>query len=174
MRRKTINFISLMACLLAIGASAASAQAAVTVDEFETTSSTSQAGGHPDLFTHFKLGGVGPEVPKDVTFNAPKGLFGNPKVLTTCDPIDFAFLRCSSNTQAGLITVHANYKGNPNFLLGTAPVYNIEAGDDEAAWRIAKSIVPKLFAELRPLVADDPEAAFLPEPPVAKARKVRR
>ena len=49
-----------------------------------------------------------------------------------------------------------------------------EAGDDEAAWRIAKSIVPKLFAELRSLVADDPEAAFLPEGSPAKPRKVRR
>ena len=26
-----------------------------------------------------------------------------------------------------LITVHANYEGNPNFLLGTAPIYDLEA-----------------------------------------------
>lgn len=134
MRRKAINVIGLLACLLSLGAAPAIAQAAVTIDEFETTSSTSQAGGHPDLFTHFKLGGVGSsEVPKNVTFNTPKGVFGNPKVLSRCEPIDFAFERCSSNTQAGLITVHANYKGDPNFLLGTAPIFNLEAGPDEAA-----------------------------------------
>jgi hypothetical protein len=132
--RRTIHAIGVLACLLALGASAAAAQAAVTIDEFETTSSTSQAGGHPDLFTHFKLGGVGTsEVPKNVAFNAPRGLFGNPKVLTACEPIDFAFTRCASNTQAGLITVHARYKGDPNYLLGTAPIYNVEAGPDEAA-----------------------------------------
>jgi hypothetical protein len=131
--RRTVHAIGVLACLLAFGASAVAAQAAVTIDEFETTTSTSQAGGHPDLFTHFKLGGVGPEVPKNVAFNAPRGLFGNPKVLTACEPIDFALTRCASNTQAGLITVHARYKGDPNFLLGTAPIYNIEASADEAA-----------------------------------------
>jgi hypothetical protein len=134
MRRKAIHVIGLVACLLSLGAAAATAEAAVTIEEFETTSSTSEAGGHPDLFTHFKLGGVGAsEVPKNVTFNTPRGLFGNPKVLTTCEPIAFAFNRCASNTQAGLITIHANYKGDPNFLLGTAPIYNVEAGSNEPA-----------------------------------------
>jgi hypothetical protein len=46
--------------------------------------------------------------------------------------------------------------------------------DDEAAWRIAKRVVPALFAELRPLLRDDPEAAFLPQPPPPKPRKVTR
>jgi len=46
--------------------------------------------------------------------------------------------------------------------------------DDEAAWRIAKRLVPALFAELRPLLRDDPEAAFLPQPPPPKPRKVTR
>jgi hypothetical protein len=44
--------------------------------------------------------------------------------------------------------------------------------DDEAAWRIAKRVVPTLFAELRPMLKDDPEAAFLPLPPAPKPRKV--
>jgi hypothetical protein len=134
MRKSGKGLLGLIACAFAFAAIAAPAGAAVTVDEFETTSSTSQAGGHPDLFTRFKLGGVGAfEVPKNVAFNAPRGLFGNPKVLTVCEPIDFAFDRCASNTQAGLITVHAAYKGDPNFLLGTAPIYNVEAGAGEAA-----------------------------------------
>ena len=46
--------------------------------------------------------------------------------------------------------------------------------DDEAAWRIAKRVVPALFAELRPLLGDDPDAAFLPQPPAPKPRKVTR
>jgi len=46
--------------------------------------------------------------------------------------------------------------------------------DDEAAWRIAKRVVPTLFAELRPMLKDDPEAAFLPLPPAPKPRKVTR
>lgn len=49
-----------------------------------------------------------------------------------------------------------------------------DADDAEAAWRIAKRVVPGLFTELRPLLGDDPEAAFLPEPPPPKPRKIRR
>jgi hypothetical protein len=49
-----------------------------------------------------------------------------------------------------------------------------DADDDEATWRIAKRLVPSLFAELRPLLADDPEAAFLPDAPATKPRKVVR
>ena len=45
-----------------------------------------------------------------------------------------------------------------------------EAGDDEAAWRIAKKVTPKLFRELRPLLAGDPEAAFLPMPEIPAAK----
>ncbi|HEV2251514.1 MAG TPA: hypothetical protein VGT60_13515 [Candidatus Limnocylindria bacterium] len=48
-----------------------------------------------------------------------------------------------------------------------------DAGDDEAAWTIAKRVVPSLFTELRPLLRDEPEAAFLPQPPPATPRKIR-
>jgi hypothetical protein len=45
----------------------------------------------------------------------------------------------------------------------------------EMLWTVAKKVVPKVIAELRPLVSDTPEAAFLisPEPkkPVAKKKK---
>jgi hypothetical protein len=114
--------------------SAASAQAALQIEQFETTSSTSLAGAHPDLHTHFKLGGVGSsEVAKNVIFNAPQGVFGNPAVLTRCSALDFALQQCPSNAQAGLITVHADYEGNPDHLLGTAPIYAVEASSEEAA-----------------------------------------
>jgi hypothetical protein len=49
-----------------------------------------------------------------------------------------------------------------------------EAADGEADWRIAKKVTPVLFAELRPLLADDPEAAFLPFAPKPKPRKIAR
>jgi uncharacterized protein YjbI with pentapeptide repeats len=37
-----------------------------------------------------------------------------------------------------------------------------DAADDEASWRIAKRVVPTLFAELGPLLGNEPEASFLP------------
>jgi len=119
--------------LLVFVVGAAPAKAALTIEGFETTSSSSAAGTHPDLKTHFKLGGVGDEVAKNVTFDAPRGMFGNPKVLWPCTALDFALDQCPSNSQAGLITVHAEYEGTPNYLLGTAPIYTLEAGPEESA-----------------------------------------
>ncbi len=131
MRRAAL--VSLFA-VLALVAVAVPAQAAIQVEGFETLSSNSEAGGHPDLYTHFKLNGSGnPEVPKNITFDAPQGIYGDPAVLGECTALDSALLQCPPTSQAGLITVHADYEGDPNYLLGTAPVYNVETTGDEAA-----------------------------------------
>ena len=58
-------------------------------------------------------------------FNAPQGIFGNTNAITQCTSVAFSLDECSPDSQAGLITIHANYKGNPNYLLGTAPVFSI-------------------------------------------------
>jgi hypothetical protein len=133
-RRHHIALLGLVAGLLAVAVFAVPAQAALQIEEFETTTSSSLAGAHPDLHTHFKLKDAGaPEVAKNVTFNAPRGIFGNPSVLETCTSLDFALTQCPPNAQAGLITIHANYEGDPDFLLGTAPIYKVAPGTDEAA-----------------------------------------
>lgn len=130
--RKAV-LVGLLAVLLpAFGA--ASAQAALTVEEFETTASETRAGGHPDLVTRFRLNrGPTNEVARNITFEAPPGLYGNPHVLTQCSALFFAQQQCPPNAQAGLITIHAEYEGNPDYLLGTAPIYTVEPGPEEAA-----------------------------------------
>jgi len=134
MRKTRIRTLGLLAGLLALAAFAAPAQAALQIEDFETTTSSSLAGAHPDLHTSFKLAGAGaPEVAKNITFNTPRGIFGNPSVLPPCTSLDFALQQCPSNSQAGLVTLHANYAGDPSFLLGTAPIFNVVAGTDEAA-----------------------------------------
>ena len=52
-----------------------------------------------------------PEAAQNVIFNAPEGVFGNPNAITHCTSSDFALDQCPSNSQAGLITVYANYEG---------------------------------------------------------------
>ncbi len=119
---------------LALAAAVAPAQAALQVEGLETLSSNSAAGGHPDLRTKFKLNGAGtPDVAKNIIFDAPQGIYGNPSSLGKCAALDAALVRCPPLAQAGLITVHANYLGNPNYLLGTAPIYNVNTAGDEAA-----------------------------------------
>ena len=97
-----------------------------TVTATNVVISTPQAGGHPDLTTSFALEDPGaPEAAQNVIFNAPTGVFGNPRAITQCAPADFALDQCPPDSQAGLITIHANYEGNPDKLLGTAPIFSI-------------------------------------------------
>ena len=75
-------------------------------------------------------------------FNAPEGVFGNPYAITHCTSSDFALDQCPSNSQAGLITIYANYEGNSNYLLGTAPIFDVEPQGEETA--LFAFIVPTL------------------------------
>jgi hypothetical protein len=120
------------AAVVLVGAS--SAQAAIVIEKFETTSNETQAGGHPELRTVFSLANPGaPESAKSVSFVAPEGVFGNPNALTRCTAADFALDQCPVNSQAGLVTIRANYEGNPEFLLGTAPLFDMQPQEEETA-----------------------------------------
>jgi hypothetical protein len=131
MRRAPLLLL-LAVLVAAIGATPA--KATLTIEEFTSTSSTSEAGGHPDLRTHIRLGSEGtPEVAKNITFETPRGLFGNPSVLVPCTAQDFALMQCGPNSQVGLIVIRADYEGKADQLLGTAPIYNVVPGDEEAA-----------------------------------------
>ena len=135
--------LSMTVSLLAFAALATPAFAEERIESFTTTSSTAQAGGHPDLETSFTLQNPGePEAAKNVIFNAPQGVFGNTNAITQCTADAFALDECPTAAQAGLITVNAHYEGNNSFLLGTAPVYDIAPQVGETA-RFA-FIVPSL------------------------------
>ena len=96
--------------------------------------SAPQAGGHPDLFTSFSLEHPGePEAAENVIFNAPTGVFGNPRAITQCAPADFSLDQCPPDSQAGLVTLRANYEGNPDYLLGTAPIFSLFPREGETA-----------------------------------------
>jgi hypothetical protein len=122
---------------------AAPAGAKMNITSFSTSSSDTQAGGHPDLTTEFTLGEPGvDESARNVIFNAPEGLFGNPGAILKCTSDDFALEECVPNSQAGVVTVYANYEGDQNLLLGTAPIFNIVPGPDQTA--LFAFIVPQL------------------------------
>jgi hypothetical protein len=125
---------ALALALLGVLAGPAAATEPIEAGSFVTTTSTSLAGGHPDLETSFTLASPGaPEAAKNVTFEAPQGIFGNTNAITQCSAADFALNRCSGNSQVGLITVYANYEGDPHYLLGTAPLYDLVPQAQETA-----------------------------------------
>ena len=60
------------------------------------------AGGHPDLSTSFTLDDPGePEAARNVIFNAPEGVFGNPNAITHCTSSDFALDQCPPTRRSG-------------------------------------------------------------------------
>jgi hypothetical protein len=145
MSAKTITVAFTVALALAL-ATASPALATEPIGSFTTTMTDpqnpgqpySQAGGHPDLETIFTLDNPGnPEAARNVTFNAPEGLFGNINAITKCTSADFALDQCPSNSQIGLITVSDN-----SGLLGTAPLYGVVPQSNQTA--LIEFVVPTL------------------------------
>jgi hypothetical protein len=77
-----------------------------------------------------------------VIFNSPSGIFGNANAIPQCSAVAFALDECAPDSQIGLITIRANHLGNPNYLLGTAPVYDLVPNGEE----------PVRFAFVAPVV----------------------
>ena len=129
---------TLLAALIAAMALAAPAVASPTIEEFEVGSSETQAGGHPDLAINLKLGSPAePEVAKNITVNLAPGVFGNPGAILKCRAADFAVNECGAGAQAGIVTLIARHEGDPNYILGTVPVYNMFTVSEEETGRFA-------------------------------------
>jgi hypothetical protein len=86
-----------------------------------------------------------------------------PKKQVLDDPVDVKMLRDrveAMRKAAGQLSAAQKKKVD-------VPWNRVEAKADEtpdALWAMAKKITPKLIAEMRPLVSDTPEAAFLISP----------
>ena len=115
--------VLLVALALASAVVAGPAAATEPIQSFGVTTSSTQAGGHPDLGASFTLAEAGqPEAAESVEVNLPEGVFGNPNAVPTCTVADLALFQCPLASQVGTVTVRANYEGDPEFLLGTAPL----------------------------------------------------
>jgi len=135
-KMSTLRVLTLMAVALAFAAVGASpAAASPTIADFTVGSSDTEAGAHPDLTTLIEIDDPGnPEVVRDVFIDLPTGVFGNPGAISKCRSSDFAVNQCTPASQAGLVTIRANYDNDPDHLLGTVPVYNMATvSEDEAA-----------------------------------------
>jgi hypothetical protein len=137
MSGQRLGILSLCAVALAL-LCAPAANASQEILAFNTNSSSQDAGHHPDLMATFTLADPGdPEAAESVAVNLPAGVFGNPNAITPCIPSDFALMECASASQAGTITIRALYGGDPEFMLGTAPVYVVTPRADKEPARFA-------------------------------------
>ena len=137
-RRARRALAAAAAALAAAAIAAPSASAAPEFSEYVVGSSNTQAGGHPDLSVRMRLeNAADPEIVRDLTFNLPQGVFGNPGAIYKCEAADFAINDCQPGSQAGIVSIVSNYQGTPNTVLGTAPVYNMRTIDEEETARLA-------------------------------------
>jgi hypothetical protein len=105
-----------------------------------------QAGSHPfQLTTSFTLTETAAEegvaLPKNLKFNLPAGLIGNPTVIPTCSQLDFSTIvpgpanLCGPESAVGIAEVTINeplvYPIGP--ATETVPVFNLEPGPGEPA-----------------------------------------
>lgn len=96
-----------------VGASTASADFGFQPGSFTVTTSTQQAGAHPDLTTSFsfntKDNGSGTQVPaadmKDVNIDLPAGMVGSAAATPRCEPVLLESSSCPPSTQVGMVTI---------------------------------------------------------------------
>ncbi|HEX3241523.1 MAG TPA: hypothetical protein VHQ97_00445 [Solirubrobacterales bacterium] len=137
-RRAVFGTIALLLALLAGGVLAGPALAEQKILDYKLESNRQDAGAHPDIEASFELESPGePEIAREVGVHLPTGVFGNPGAILRCSAAEFALNHCAPGAQAGVITIFANYEGNPNHIMGTAPVYNMERQSENESGRLA-------------------------------------
>ncbi len=158
-------------CLGIAGATAPSAGAAGQIESVLTTTSASQAGGHPNLMISAAMANPGaPETAKSLVVEEPAGLSAYMYSVPRCSLEDLATMECSPDSQVGLATVRARREANPSFLYGTAPIYAVAAGSGEYG-RLAFTIPTLAFTQSMQLGfrsgEDDGLRLTIPNLPVA-------
>jgi hypothetical protein len=107
------------------------------VTAFSVTSTTTQAGGHPDLTTStsFQSSPSSDDV-KDLIVRFPPGLLGNPTATAKCTQAQFAADTCPGGTALGSVTVTANAVLGvvpANGVVSQGTVYNLQPVGSEPA-----------------------------------------
>jgi hypothetical protein len=113
---------------------ASSTRATTLIERFEAEPSTSQAGGHPDIYTGWVVpshnqidqpGGCDCSDAKTFIFNNPAGVVGDPHATPQCTQAEFAEAKCPVDSQVGVASVNAISE----FMV---PVFNLEPTPNNA------------------------------------------
>jgi hypothetical protein len=114
---------------------------AYEIRSFTVTPSTTQAGGHPNLVTHFDIENhLDPQLPddpggsndaRDIVVDLPAGVIGNPHAYPTCTASEFALSLCPTDSQIGIAQPTSCL--GPGFCIELPlPLYNLEPRTDQA------------------------------------------
>jgi len=101
------------------------AQANTPIFTFGASPSTTKAGGHPDIYTHWTVGSHSTvdqngscecSDAKNFIFDSPTGVIGDPHATPQCTEVEFGSSTCPVDAQVGLVA----------FGTGVVPVFNLE------------------------------------------------
>src|SRR5664280_136753 len=131
---------SLLAALVVLALGTGLARADFGVSSFTTATSSTQAGGHPDVTTTFTFNShpdpFGAEVPdggvKDIILKLPPGLAADPHGAATCPRAVFGLLgtACDPSSQVGVANIGLPRLGEG---AGEGGVFNISPSSGEPA-----------------------------------------
>src|ERR1051325_8753538 len=108
-RRSRLGLLGAVVAFAAFAPATAQAADSFGIETFTTTTSSSQAGGHPDLTTVTSLNtdtnGNPIERNKDLTVTLPQGFIGNPQNVPVCHMSQLATNQCDPSTQVGTLVL---------------------------------------------------------------------
>jgi hypothetical protein len=118
------------------------------IDTFTTTTSSSQAGGHPDLttVTNFKTDVDGSPIGrnKDLTVTLPQGFLGNPQNVPVCHLSQLlGGFQCDPSTQVGTLALNFFALGSPLTL--NLNVYHVDTQPGHAASFATVALIPTVM-----------------------------
>jgi hypothetical protein len=144
---KAVRRIGALATLLAFLVLPAAASAEFSIAEFSASTTSSQAGAHPDLTVAAAfptIAGEGGTVFADgnvrtLVVQLPPGLQGAPGAVARCSQLEFTERRCGAETQVGWVEVAlSDSAGNPSLV--RLPIFNLQPGSDDVAAEIGFAI----------------------------------
>jgi hypothetical protein len=119
-------------CFAGSASAAADPPTGARIKSFVAEPSTTQAGGHPDLFIKFMLGTrydpfeeCGCNQIKNALVELPAGFFGNPSAVAECSSEKFQFDECPADAQVGVANPYVAIGGGCCNPTGWTPVYNL-------------------------------------------------
>jgi hypothetical protein len=149
-RKTLVVLLGLVAAWLLVAPGAASA-ASFGIEDFTAATTTSQAGGHPDLTTTVTLPSEPGKFPgisrvvdntRSITVELPPGFVGDPSALPECTEIQFALRECPIASQVGFANTKliGNSGEGPIFGYGTG-LYNLQPRNADTVAELGFTVI---------------------------------
>jgi hypothetical protein len=152
--------------IIVFGALCATAQARVPIYGFDTATSTTKAGGHPDVEIRVEVGTFATDgveecfcnAVRDITVHTPRGLIGVPGNIPECSASEFAGSACPTDSQIGVVAVRLFAPLNVGGAYFVQPLYNMEPRPGQLA--LLATLAPLLQTPIYTVVESRTESDY--------------